>query len=102
MPEKVNVEISRKVVSLVAEIAAASQEQAQGIGQISKAVAEMDKVVQHTAASAEESASASEEMNAQAEQMKVYVKNLTQIIHGSKATEAAGVSDADGRLMVEK
>jgi methyl-accepting chemotaxis protein len=99
---KENVEISGKVVSLVAEIAAASQEQAQGIGQISKAVAEMDKVVQHTAASAEESASASEEMNAQAEQMKVYVKNLTQIIHGSGAVEVTGVSDTGGRLMVEQ
>ena len=32
------------------EIAAASSEQAQGIGQIGKAVAEMDKVVQNTAA----------------------------------------------------
>ena len=53
-----------KVGELVAEIAAASNEQAQGIGQVNMAVAEMDKVVQQDAANAEESASASEEMTA--------------------------------------
>ncbi|HVO68389.1 MAG TPA: methyl-accepting chemotaxis protein, partial [Syntrophales bacterium] len=47
-----------KVGELVGEIAAASQEQAQGIDQINKAVMEMDKVTQQTAANAEESASA--------------------------------------------
>lgn len=51
-----NVEISGKVGSLVDEIPVASEEQAQGIGQIGKAVAEMDKVVQKAAANAEESA----------------------------------------------
>ena len=78
-----NVEISAKVGGLVDEIAAASQEQAQGIDQISRAVAEMDKVVQQTAASAEESASASEEMSAQSQQMKAYVAKLTTVIGGS-------------------
>jgi methyl-accepting chemotaxis protein len=72
-----------KVGELVGEIAAASQEQSQGIDQINKAVAEMDKVTQSTAASAEESASASEEMNAQAEQMKQVAYTLATIIGGS-------------------
>ena len=72
-----------KVGELVGEIAAASQEQAQGIDQINKAVAEMDKVTQQTAANAEESASASEEMNAQAEQMKHISSILLNIIGGS-------------------
>jgi methyl-accepting chemotaxis protein len=72
-----------KVGELVGEIAAASQEQAQGIDQINKAVAEMDKVTQQTAANAEESASASEEMNAQAEQMKHISSTLAIIIGGS-------------------
>ena len=67
---------AKKVSELVGEISAASNEQAQGIEQINKAVAEMDKVVQENAASAEESASASEEMNAQAEQMKDFVGEL--------------------------
>ena len=74
---------SSKVGELVGEIAAASQEQAQGIDQINKAVTEMDKVTQQTAANAEESASASEEMNAQAEQMKQVSVALVNIIGGS-------------------
>jgi methyl-accepting chemotaxis protein len=74
-----------KVGELVAEIAAASNEQAQGIDQVNKAVAEMDKVVQQNAASAEESASASEEMNAQAEQMKGMVKELMAVVAGSNS-----------------
>ena len=73
---------TKKVKDLVAEIAVASQEQAQGVDQINKAVAEMDKVVQSNAANAEESASASEELNAQAVQMKEYVEELAALIHG--------------------
>jgi methyl-accepting chemotaxis protein len=72
-----------KVGELVAEIAAASNEQAQGIGQVNTAVAEMDKVVQATAANAEESASASEELNAQAEQMKGNVGALVALVRGT-------------------
>jgi methyl-accepting chemotaxis protein len=73
---------SSKVGGLVAEIAAASKEQAQGIDQINTAVAEMDKVVQQNAANAEESASASEEMNAQAENMKGMVEELIAMVGG--------------------
>jgi len=69
----------------VAEIAAASREQAQGIEQIGKAVTEMDQVVQQNAANAEESASASEELNAQAEQMKNYVEDLNVLVGGNKS-----------------
>ncbi len=79
---QVNTE-SKKIKQLVAEIAAASQEQAQGIEQINKAISEMDKVVQSNAGSAEESASASEEMYAQSEQMKVFVNDLATLIEGT-------------------
>jgi len=71
------------VGELVGEIAASSNEQAQGIEQVNKTVVEMDKVVQQTAANAEESASTSEEMNAQAEQMKGFVEELVAVV-GSK------------------
>lgn len=70
--------------SIVAEIAAASNEQSQGIGQISKAVGEMDKVTQSNASGAEESASAAEEMAAQAASMATTVQELKQIVHGQK------------------
>ncbi len=78
------VESSNKISDLVAEIAAASSEQAQGIEQVNKAVVDMDKVTQQNAATAEESASASEQMHAQAEQMKTMVMELTEIIGGRK------------------
>jgi methyl-accepting chemotaxis protein len=87
-----NVEISTKIGQLIDEIAAASAEQAQGIGQIGKAVAEMDKVVQQTAASAEESASAAEEMNAQAFQMKNNVEQLVTIVDGENHAGGSPVS----------
>ena len=48
---------SKKVMELMGELSAASQEQSQGIDQINKAVAEMSKVTQKNAASAEELAS---------------------------------------------
>ncbi len=76
-------ESAGKVAGLINEIAAASDEQAQGIGQVTKAVHEMDKVVQQNAANAEESASASEEMNAQSVTMKEVVLELIAVIGGS-------------------
>ena len=87
---KTSSEFSRVAVSaakmseLVGEIAAASQEQAQGIEQIGRGVTEMDRVVQQNAASAEEAASASEEMHAQAEQMTGYVDELEAVIRGHR------------------
>lgn len=80
---------------LVAEIAAASKEQAQGIEQVNKVVNEMDKVIQQNAANAEESASASEEMSAQAEQMKAFVGDLVSLV-GEKGIRRASGLDVDG------
>jgi methyl-accepting chemotaxis protein len=77
---KTNASLGQKVTQLIGEIAAASNEQAQGISHISKAVAEMDKVVQQNAADAEESASAAEELNAQAMTMKELVGELTMLV----------------------
>jgi methyl-accepting chemotaxis protein len=68
---------------LVGEISAASNEQAQGIEQINKAVGEIDRDVRQNAANAEESASASEEMNAPAEQMKKFVNDPALILGGT-------------------
>jgi methyl-accepting chemotaxis protein len=76
-------ESSTKVGELVAEIAAASREQAQGIEQVNKAVVEMDKIVQQNAANSEETASASEEMSAQSEQMRYMVGEMLELIGGN-------------------
>jgi methyl-accepting chemotaxis protein len=80
------VESASKVGELVGEIAAASNEQAQGLGQINTAVTEMDKVTQQNAATAEECASASEEMSAQAEQMEAMVGELLAMVGGNNST----------------
>ena len=76
-----------KSTTLVAESAAASREQAQGIDQVNTAVAEMDKVVQQNASNAEESASASEELSSQAQELNAMVAQLIGIVSGgSRAT----------------
>jgi methyl-accepting chemotaxis protein len=77
-----------KVGELVAEIAAASSEQAQGIEQLNRAVAEMDNVVQQNASSAEESAAAAEKMSVQAGQMKGIAGELVLLVSGKGARAA--------------
>ncbi|MDH5299383.1 MAG: methyl-accepting chemotaxis protein [Desulfobulbaceae bacterium] len=59
-----------KVTDLVGEIAAASNEQAQGINQTNQALNQIDQITQQNTASAEESAAASEELSGQAMHMK--------------------------------
>jgi methyl-accepting chemotaxis protein-1 (serine sensor receptor) len=59
----------RKVSDIVAEIAAASQEQSSGIEQVNKAIMQMDEVTQQNAALVEEAAAASKSMEDQAQKM---------------------------------
>jgi methyl-accepting chemotaxis protein len=82
---------ARKVDELVAEIATASNEQTQGIGQVTTAVSQMDKVTQSNAAGAEESASASEELSSQAEMMREAVRGLKQLVGGTTADSVQAV-----------
>ena len=78
-----------KVATLIAEIAAASKEQSQGIDQVTTAVTEMDKVVQQNAANAEESASAAEELSSQAEEVNTMVGDLNTIVTGNASLSTA-------------
>ncbi len=79
--EGINVS-STKVHSLVNEIAAASNEQAQGISQINTAMSQMDHVTQSNAAAAEESASAAEELSSQAVELNSVVARLQTLVTG--------------------
>ena len=81
---------AKKVNDLIAEIAAASQEQSQGIDQVNTAVAQMDKVTQQNAANSEESASAAEEMSSQAEELQSMIAQfaLTQSVTQKKPSAA--------------
>ncbi len=60
----------RKTADLVQEIAAASNEQSSGAGQINSAVSQLNQTTQQNASSSEELASTSEEMSSQAEQLQ--------------------------------
>lgn len=68
---------AKKVNELIAEIAAASKEQSQGIEQVTTAVAQMDKVTQQNAANSEEAASSSEELSGQAQELQSMVAQFT-------------------------
>jgi methyl-accepting chemotaxis protein len=57
----------RKVTDLVGEIAHASTEQSQGIGQINQAVSQLDQMTQQNAALVEESMAAAESLKVQAD-----------------------------------
>jgi methyl-accepting chemotaxis protein len=59
-----------KVSDLVAEIAAASQEQSGGIDQVSKGLEQIESVTQQATANAEESAAAAEELSGQADHLR--------------------------------
>lgn len=69
---------------LVGEIATASTEQSQGIGQVNTAVSQMDKVTQANAAGAEEIAAASEELSAQSEELRGAADGLMQMVDGAR------------------
>jgi methyl-accepting chemotaxis protein len=62
-----------KVTDLVAEIAAASSEQAEGIGQINQGLEQVNEVTQRNTATAEESAASAEEMSGQTSEMRSMV-----------------------------
>jgi methyl-accepting chemotaxis protein len=69
-----------EVDKLVAEVAAASDEQNEGLKQLNTAVGEMDKLTQANAAGAEETASAAEQLNAQAHSLDDYFEELVAMV----------------------
>jgi methyl-accepting chemotaxis protein len=72
-----------KTSDLIGEIAIASQEQAQGVGQVNTAVSHIDKVTQQNAANAEESASASQELGQQTQMVNKSIEGLMALVKGS-------------------
>lgn len=73
---------AQKVNELMDEIAAASQEQAQGILQVNRAISQMENVTQENAATAEQSAASSEELSSQALALQDVVRRLLRLING--------------------
>lgn len=72
----------KRVTDIIAEITAASQEQAQGIDQVNKAIMQMDETTQQNAALVEETTSASQSMKDQAKelmsQMEMFIVNSAE------------------------
>ncbi len=75
---------AKKIGELLREVAAASQEQTQGVSQVSRSMAEIDKVTQENVIITAESASSIEEIRTQIEQMKGVVMNLVAVIGNKK------------------
>jgi methyl-accepting chemotaxis protein len=87
---------ARRMDQLVGEIASASQEQSQGINQITASVSQMDKVTQDSAGSAEESATAAAELRAQADVLRESIEDLVLLVgqksRGGESEKAAASS----------
>ncbi|HXT68873.1 MAG TPA: hypothetical protein VN700_03915, partial [Vicinamibacterales bacterium] len=90
-----------KVKGLVDEVSVASRQQAQGIDQVSQAIAQMEKVTQTTAATAEESAAAGEELSAQSETSLAIVGRLNALVGGA-STGTAPVDSAQPSTVRER
>ncbi|MBX3585954.1 MAG: HAMP domain-containing protein [Ramlibacter sp.] len=82
----------KKVSDLIAEIAAASQEQSAGIGQVNTAVSQMEQVVQQNASLVEQATAATESMKDQA-------AALLQLVARFRLGAADGADRADAPPM---
>jgi methyl-accepting chemotaxis protein len=76
---------ANQVAGIVADIAAASREQATGIEQVNKAVTQMDQVTQTNAAQTEELSSTAQALTAQAEHLQSLVARFTLAASGPSA-----------------
>ncbi len=81
-------EAIKKMNNLNNEIAAANQEQSNGIGQIGVAMNQLDQVTQVNAATSEEAAASAEELSAQASGLQNTVAVLVEAIKGSTENTA--------------
>lgn len=83
--DEINTQVA-KVSEVMAEIAAASEQQSQGIEQVNTAVQQMNQLTQSSAANSEESASAAQELSSQAQEMQAMVNSFR--ISGGKVSGA--------------
>jgi methyl-accepting chemotaxis protein len=91
-------EKTNKVSHVVAEIAVASEQQDEGISQVTKAVEQLNQLTQQNAANAEESASAAEEMSSQSEEMRSMVAGF-KLTGSGEYTQAMQSSGQSGYLL---
>ena len=95
----------KKTSDLVQEIAAASQEQSQGVGQINGAMGQLNKATQQNASASEELAATSEEMGGQAAQLQELMEFFTiedQRVGAGSAAKKSRPAAAATRAAVPK
>ncbi len=78
----------QKTADLVEEITASSEEQAQGIGQISDAVGQLDKAAQQNASGSEQLAATAEELSGQAMQLQQVMSFFTVEANQSRVAKS--------------
>jgi methyl-accepting chemotaxis protein len=83
---------ARQVNELSAEVAHASNEQTQGIGQLNSAIGQMDRVTQSNAAGADQTSSAAQDLHRKAGVMKHSSIALLALVEGARPSESAGSS----------
>jgi methyl-accepting chemotaxis protein len=77
-----NHDIAEQVTQAMADIRSASADQAEGLGEISRAVAEMDRIVQQNAASAQEASAVAFTLLERADRSRASVAELLTVIAG--------------------
>jgi methyl-accepting chemotaxis protein len=104
----------KKVSDIVAEIAAASREQSEGINQVNKALLQMDDMTQQNAALVEQAAAAAEAIDAQSQELEHQVqffnifhmenepKSLGQGVHSISQDKTRLETGGKDRLTVAK
>ncbi|MDR3134991.1 MAG: methyl-accepting chemotaxis protein [Deltaproteobacteria bacterium] len=73
---------SAKVAQLIGEVAEASKEQSQGIGQISQAVNNLDRLTQANAASAQESSSIANTLCIEEDKLESTIEEINSLVNG--------------------
>ncbi len=83
-----------KVATLSQEISVATKEQAQGIGEINKAMNQLDTVTQQNSAASEETSSAAEKLFTQSDSLKNAVSELSSTISGANSKDHTEMTPA--------
>lgn len=87
---------TQNVGKLLNEVSIASNDQAKGMEQVTRAVGEMDLVTQNNAATAEETASASSELSAQSTSLNEMVAELSRIVGGNNKNNRSEHTSGNG------
>jgi len=87
--------------SMVSEIAAASREQALGIGEVSDAVNGLDQITQRTTAISTQTKEIAQSLEGESENMNAIVGDLKYIMYGSTEVQCEDEQDCEDEIIYE-